>query len=116
MVDMAVGEQDLLDRDARLARARLQPWQVAAWIYERAAHRFRAPQQRAILLQRRDRNDRRPQRRLGRGHFQGSVGRGWSVAIAGGSFFIDAATASACRSTRSKLPPASVARFTSDQP
>ena len=45
-------------------------------------------------------------------HFQGSVAdQGWSVAIAGGSFFIDAATASAWRITRSTLPPASLARF-----
>src|SRR5947208_11697788 len=32
MVDMAVGEQDLLDRDARLARSGLEAGQVAAGI------------------------------------------------------------------------------------
>src|SRR5205085_633226 len=36
--------------------------------------------------------------------------------IAAGSFFIDAATASAWRMTRSTLPPASLARLASDQP
>ena len=33
-----------------------------------------------------------------------------------GSFFIEAATASARRSARSTFPPASFARFSSDQP
>ena len=109
MVDMAVGQQDLLDRDSGLRRRRLEPRQVAARIDERAAHRLGAPDQRAILLQRRHRNDRRAQRRLA--HFHGSAGRGCEVAIAGGSFFIEAATASAWRITRSTLPPASLARF-----
>src|SRR5207244_2077745 len=85
MVDMAVGEQDLVDRYARLFSRRSVPRQVAAGIDEGAAHRRRAPHQRTILLQRSHWNDRLAQRRIaGRrfAHFQGSVGRGWSVAIA----------------------------------
>ena len=62
MVDVAVGEQDLLDRHAGLGRRRLQPVEVAAGIDERAAHRLGAPQQGAILLQRGDRDDRRLER------------------------------------------------------
>src|SRR5256885_11299401 len=50
MVDMAVGQQDLIDRDARLARSRFEARQVAAGIDEGAAHRLGAPQQGAILL------------------------------------------------------------------
>src|SRR5205085_8150954 len=114
MVDMAVGEQDLLDRYAGLGGGRFEPRQVAAGIGESAAHRLGAPDQAAILLQRRDRQDRGAQRRvLGRrlAHLAGS-----SVAIDGGSSFIDAATASARRRTRRMLPPASLARFSSLQP
>ena len=93
MVDMAVGQQDLLDRDAGLRRRRLEPRQIAAGIDEGAAHRRRAPQQGAILLQRRHRDDRRAQRRA---RSFGPAARE-QVASAGGSSFIDAATASARR-------------------
>src|SRR4051812_41609782 len=79
MIDMAVGEQDLFDCDPGLLSRRFQPREISARIDERTAHRCRAPDERAILLQRRDRNDRRPKRRVA--HFQGSAGRGWSVAI-----------------------------------
>jgi hypothetical protein len=117
MVDVAVGQQDFLDRDARLRGRRLEPRQVAARVDERAAHRRGAPQQGAILLQRRHRDYRGLERRLCFAHFQGSVAdRGSSVAVAGGSPFIEAATASACRSTRSRLPPASFDRSSSLQP
>src|SRR3546814_13357035 len=58
MVDMAVGEQYLLDRHALRLRRRLEPVEIAAGIGEDAAHRVRAPQQSAILLERRHRNDR----------------------------------------------------------
>ena len=58
MIDMAVGQQDFLDRHAGLVRRRLEIGQVAAGIDERAEHRLRAPDQAAILLQRGDGNDR----------------------------------------------------------
>ena len=106
MVDMAVGQQDLLDRHPGLSSGGLEPRQVAARIDEGAAHRRRAPQQGAILLQRRHRDDRRAKRR--RGLVRQSSTSSWS--IAGGSFFIDGATASAWRMARSTLPPASLAR------
>jgi hypothetical protein len=64
MIDMAVGQQDLLDCDAGLLGGGLKARQVAAGIDERAAHRRGAPQQGAVLLQRRDRNDRGAQRRF----------------------------------------------------
>ena len=41
MVDMAVGEEDLLDRHAVLGDRGLEPVDVAAGIDERAAHRLR---------------------------------------------------------------------------
>src|SRR5436305_4062548 len=110
MVDMAVGQKDLLDRDSGLLGGRLQARQVAARIDERGAHCRGAPQQGAILLQRSDRDDRRAQRWLI--HFRGSAAdQGWSLAVAGGSSFLEAATASAWRITRRTLRPASLARL-----
>src|SRR3546814_9646549 len=44
MIDMAVGEQDLLDRDAMMRGRRLQFRQIAAGIDEGALHRLGAPQ------------------------------------------------------------------------
>ena len=61
MVDMAVGQQDLLDRHAGLLRGGLEPRQIPAGINEGSAHRRSAPQQSAILLQRGDRDDGRPE-------------------------------------------------------
>src|SRR6476660_4231133 len=111
MVDMAMGQHDFLDRDSGLLSGRLEPSEIAARIDERAAHSLRAPQQSAVLLQRRDRDDRRAKGRLGGAHFHGSVEvQGLSVAVAGASSFIDAATASAWRKTRRRFPPASLAR------
>src|SRR5205809_1093779 len=114
MVDMAVRKQDLLDRDSRLLSRGLQARQVGARVDEGAAHRRRAPQQGAILLQRRDGQDCRLERWVV--HFNGSAGLGCSVAMLGGSSFIAAETCSAARMTRSTLPPASLARSWSDQP
>src|SRR3954452_9843452 len=117
MVDVAVGQQDLLDGDVGLLGRGLEAREVAARIDECCPHSPGAPQKRAILVERRDRDDRCAQRRLGCAHFQGSVAdHGLSVAIAGGSFFIDAATASAPRSARRTLPPASFERFWSLHP
>ena len=64
MVDMAVGEQDLLDRHPVLAaaafsRSRSPPGSVKAPL-----HRLGAPDQAAILLQRRHRDDRGLERRI----------------------------------------------------
>src|SRR4051812_19300251 len=72
MVDMAVGQQDLLDRDAGLSGGGVEARQVAAGVDERAAHGRCAPQQRAVLLERRDRDDGRAERRLRFAHFHGS--------------------------------------------
>src|SRR5690348_3593769 len=52
MVYVAVGEEDLLDRHARLICRGPQSRQVAAGIDEGSLHRFGAPQQGAILLER----------------------------------------------------------------
>jgi hypothetical protein len=57
MIDMAVGQQDLLDRHPGLSSCSFQPGQIAARIDERCAHRRSAPEQGAILLQRRNRDD-----------------------------------------------------------
>src|SRR3546814_8894693 len=64
MIDMAVGEQDLLDRDAMMRGRRLQFRQIAAGIDEGALHRLGAPQQGAILLERGDGDDRGAERGL----------------------------------------------------
>src|SRR5271169_5781677 len=57
MVDMAMGEPDLLHRHLgfgdRLAQAR----EIAAGIDDHRAHGLRAPQQRAVLLEVGDRNN-----------------------------------------------------------
>ena len=60
MVDVTVGQQDLLDGDALLRGRRLQLRQVAARIGERPPHRLGAPQQSAILLERSHRQDGGP--------------------------------------------------------
>src|SRR4029453_16740078 len=109
MIDMAMCEQDFFDLHTGLLGSRLEPRKVAARIDEGAAHRRRTPQQGAILLQRSDGDDRRSKR--GFAHLGCS-----SVAIEGGSAFIESATASARRMTRSTFPPASLARFSSLQP
>ena len=58
MIDMAVRHQDLLDGHALLPRGGAQLLQVAAGIDKGAAHRLGAPQKRAVLLERRDRDHR----------------------------------------------------------
>jgi len=67
MINVAVGEQDLLDRHPRLRFRRAQPREIAAGIGEGAAHRLCAPDQAAILLQRRHRDDGDPERRFAHG-------------------------------------------------
>jgi hypothetical protein len=57
MIEMSVREQDFLDRHALLLCRSLETIEIAARIGKRAAHRFGAPDQAAILLERRDRND-----------------------------------------------------------
>src|SRR5438045_1268785 len=111
MVDVTVRQQDLFDRDSRLLDCGLELRQVAAGVDERPAHRPRAPDQAAILLQRRHRDDRRAKWRFA--HCGGASSTGERAA---GSFFIEAETLSAARRTRRTLPPASFARSWSDQP
>jgi hypothetical protein len=57
MVDMAMGEDDLLDLDLVLRRGRLQPVEIAARIDDRPAHRPGAPEKGGILLERGHRHD-----------------------------------------------------------
>jgi hypothetical protein len=57
VVDVAVGEQDLFQLDVRALDEREDALEVAARIDHRGAVRFLADQQRAVLLERRDRND-----------------------------------------------------------
>ena len=73
MVDMAVGEQDLLDRHTFCAGRRLQPVEIAAGIGEGAPHRPGAPDQAAILLERRHRDDHGAKRRFGHCRRDGSA-------------------------------------------
>jgi hypothetical protein len=57
MVDMAVGQPDFLDGDGSLRDRACDVRQIAARIdHDRALGRF-APQQRAVLLKRGDRNN-----------------------------------------------------------
>src|SRR5689334_2479011 len=53
MVDMAMSQKDFLDRDAHLLRGRPELRKVAARIDEGRLHRLSAPQQSAVLLERR---------------------------------------------------------------
>ena len=118
MVDMPVGQQDLLDLYAGLPNRIAQLRQVAAGVHERPFIGRRAPDQRTVLLQRRNRDDRGTEGResFGHvGHLAAAVTAG-KVAIEDGTSFIERATASAPRMTRSTLPPASLARFGSDHP
>jgi hypothetical protein len=57
MVDMAVREPDFLDRDLALIDGAPDLYEIAARIDDDGALRLRAPQQRAVLLERRDRDD-----------------------------------------------------------
>lgn len=57
MVDMAMGDEQLFDRHALFGGSALEHVEIAARIYERAAHCFRTPQQGAVLLERRHRED-----------------------------------------------------------
>lgn len=70
VVDVAVREQDLLDRDAGLGDGGPDAVEVAAGIDDGGALRVLVPQQRAVLLERGDGDDRG----LGFGH--GSERRG----------------------------------------
>ena len=65
MIDMAVGHQQLLDCHAMLFRCRLESVEIAAGIDESASHRFRAPEQGAILLEGGHRDDRSLERHVG---------------------------------------------------
>ena len=57
MIDMTMGEEDLLDRHALLRGCGLEPVEIAARIDKGAPHGLRAPKQGAVLLERRDRDD-----------------------------------------------------------
>ena len=57
MIDVAVGEQDLLDRHADLGDRRLDAVEVAARVDHRALLGLLVPEQRAVLLERRDGHD-----------------------------------------------------------
>src|SRR4029453_12241824 len=71
MVDVAVGQQDLLDLHAMLRGGCLETRQIAPRIDESAEHRLGAPQQRAILLQGSHRDDCGAERLVG--HLAGST-------------------------------------------
>ena len=64
VIDMAMRQQDLLDRHARLFDRRHDPRQVAARIDHRRLHRRGAPEERAVLLDRRDGHDRSAEGRI----------------------------------------------------
>ncbi len=65
MVHVAVSDEDLLQRHSGLLQRLLEPVEIAAGIDQRALHRFRAPDQRAVLLESRDRHDADAHRKLG---------------------------------------------------
>lgn len=57
MIEMTVRDEDFLQRHAGFRDARLELVQIAARIDQRGLHRLGAPDQRAVLLQRRNRQD-----------------------------------------------------------
>lgn len=77
MIKVAMGEPDLLDRDAKVLCSLHQPVCFTARIHEHALHRLRGPDKRRVLLQRRHRNDADFQRRF----FGGRIGHGSYVAV-----------------------------------
>src|SRR3546814_15172401 len=80
MVDVAMGDEDLFDGYAMFGGRRLQPVQIAAGIDKCALHRPRAPEQRAILLERGDWNDDGLKRiRIGHGRRDEAAHRNWQV-------------------------------------
>ena len=62
VVEMAMGDENLLQRHPGLFQRLTQLGQVPPGIDKGTAHRPGAPQERAILLERRDRNDPHPHR------------------------------------------------------
>ena len=64
MINMAVGQDDLLHRHAMLRRRRLQPRKITARINKGTAHCRGAPDQGAVLLKRSDRHNRGTQGRV----------------------------------------------------
>ena len=58
MIEVPMGEKDFLNRHTVLRSGGFQLIEIAARIRKGSAHRFGAPDQAAILLQRRHRNDR----------------------------------------------------------
>jgi hypothetical protein len=65
VIHVAVGEEDLLERDAGLLQRLLQLRQVSARIDQRAFHRLGAPDQRAVLLESSDGDDADAHREFG---------------------------------------------------
>ncbi len=80
MIDMAVGEEKLLDRHALGRSRRLQSVQVASRVGEGALHGLSTPDQAAILLQRGDRDDHGLERGRRHGAADGG-GRPWMQAL-----------------------------------
>lgn len=65
VVDVRMREQDLLERHASLARRRAHALELAAGVDHRAFHCLVAPDERAVLLKRGDRNREMAQHRGG---------------------------------------------------
>jgi len=69
VIHVAMGDEQFLDRHTGLLDGQFQPVEIAACVDESTAHGFRAPDQGAVLLKSRHRNDRGTHRGLaGIGH------------------------------------------------
>ena len=75
MVQMAVGQEHLLERNIMLRNGFLEKLQIAAGIDHRRLHGSGAPQERAVLPERRHRHDKGLERQIGH-VFRHKAGRG----------------------------------------
>ena len=62
VIDMAVGEQNAVEREFHLGHAAQDALDIAAGVDDHATHGLGRPEQRTILLEGRDRQDCRPER------------------------------------------------------
>ena len=97
VIEVPMRDEQLFNRHAALLNRGLQPVEIATRIDQRALHRFGAPDQRAILLERGDGHDAHAHRRFGFG-----IGHETDLAL--------------CRAKRNRIKAARFSRRRGPQP
>ena len=80
VIEVAMGDPDLLQRQIVLFQSREQPGNLAAGIDDRGFLRLGAPHDGAVLVQRRHRYDNRANKRFVRAELRHVLSRQWSRA------------------------------------